>query len=287
QSIHFSTSSLLWSSLRLYLTVTRAWRRCRLWPPGSRPPPARLDPCLQPMKVGSCRAAFPKFYYDVVNQTCRSFTYGGCDANGNNFESREDCEATCNGVTVKSTLQCEAEPMAGPCRAAFRQWYYDSQQRQCKTFIYGGCKGNKNNYDSQQSCLDTCHGNNNTTINTTSASVLLVLVLRSVIDLARGVKWYDCLSSPDPGPCRAAFPKFYYDPATGSCQSFIYGGCGGNKNQFSSAEECQTRCSGVIKKKKKKKKAKVMYDVTMLSCATDLLASSTGWLTLGEAPGPP
>lgn len=32
QSIHFSTSSLLCSSLRLYLTVTRACRRCRLWP---------------------------------------------------------------------------------------------------------------------------------------------------------------------------------------------------------------------------------------------------------------
>lgn len=32
QSIHFSTSSLLCSSLRLYLTVTRACRRWRLWP---------------------------------------------------------------------------------------------------------------------------------------------------------------------------------------------------------------------------------------------------------------
>ncbi|XP_019716925.1 kunitz-type protease inhibitor 2 isoform X2 [Hippocampus comes] len=233
------------------------------------------NPCLQPMKVGSCRAAFPKFYYDVVNQTCRSFTYGGCDANGNNFESREDCEATCNGVTgsvlpeastaarprssVKSlrmaqpiddqsklwddyddvlsaedySEQCEAEPMAGPCRAAFRQWYYDSQQRQCKTFIYGGCKGNKNNYDSQQSCLDTCHVSVGPT-----PKKLFQSDLPSVSE-------DDCLSSPDPGPCRAAFPKFYYDPATGSCQSFIYGGCGGNKNQFSSAEECQTRCSGV------------------------------------------
>lgn len=51
------------------------------------------------MKVGSCRAAFPKFYYDVTNQSCRSFTYGGCEANGNHFDSQEDCEAACSGVT--------------------------------------------------------------------------------------------------------------------------------------------------------------------------------------------
>lgn len=51
------------------------------------------------MKVGSCRAAFPRFYYDVTNQSCRDFTYGGCEANGNNFETRVECEATCSGVT--------------------------------------------------------------------------------------------------------------------------------------------------------------------------------------------
>lgn len=38
QSIHFSTSSLLCSSLRLYLTVTRACRRWRLWPGDWGPP---------------------------------------------------------------------------------------------------------------------------------------------------------------------------------------------------------------------------------------------------------
>lgn len=57
--------------------------------------------CRLPMKVGSCRAAFPRFYYDVTNQSCRSFTYGGCGANGNNFDTLEECEAACSGVTGK------------------------------------------------------------------------------------------------------------------------------------------------------------------------------------------
>ncbi|CAG13416.1 unnamed protein product, partial [Tetraodon nigroviridis] len=35
--------------------------------------------CRLPMKVGSCRAAFPRFFYDVTNQSCREFIYGGCE----------------------------------------------------------------------------------------------------------------------------------------------------------------------------------------------------------------
>ncbi|XP_037533891.1 kunitz-type protease inhibitor 2 [Nematolebias whitei] len=53
-----------------------------------------------------------------------------------------------------------------------------------------------------------------------------------------------CGLSPVQGHCRAAFPKFYYDPSSASCQSFLYGGCGGNANKFDSVEECMNRCSG-------------------------------------------
>lgn len=52
-----------------------------------------------------------------------------------------------------------------------------------------------------------------------------------------------CMLTPDPGPCRAAFPMFYHDPNTGTCQSFIYGGCSGNQNRYNSMEECMIHCS--------------------------------------------
>ena len=29
------------------------------------------------------------------------------------------------------------------------------------------------------------------------------------------------------GPCRAAMPRFYFDPATSKCAAFLYGGCRG------------------------------------------------------------
>ncbi|XP_016144196.1 four-domain proteases inhibitor-like [Sinocyclocheilus grahami] len=62
------------------------------------------DHCRLPSVVGNCRAAFPRFYYDVISQTCKQFVYGGCGGNDNNFNSQEECEASCSGVTASHTL---------------------------------------------------------------------------------------------------------------------------------------------------------------------------------------
>ncbi|XP_064295785.1 kunitz-type protease inhibitor 2, partial [Phalacrocorax carbo] len=44
------------------------------------------------------------------------------------------------------------------------------------------------------------------------------------------------------GPCRAAFPRWYYSPANRTCRRFTYGGCRGNRNNYRSREECLSRC---------------------------------------------
>lgn len=44
------------------------------------------------------------------------------------------------------------------------------------------------------------------------------------------------------GPCEGYFQKWYYNPSVDGCQEFVYGGCGGNGNRFSSLEECETIC---------------------------------------------
>lgn len=63
------------------------------------------------------------------------------------------------------------------------------------------------------------------------------------VELQSGLSAEACLLMPDAGPCRAAFPMFFYDPSTDTCQSFIYGGCHGNGNRYSSREDCMERCS--------------------------------------------
>ncbi|KAL3880095.1 hypothetical protein ACJMK2_032364 [Sinanodonta woodiana] len=53
-----------------------------------------------------------------------------------------------------------------------------------------------------------------------------------------------CSLSPDTGKCKAYFRRFYYDHDMGECKQFIYGGCGGNGNNFKTIESCNQRCSG-------------------------------------------
>jgi hypothetical protein len=45
------------------------------------------------------------------------------------------------------------------------------------------------------------------------------------------------------GMCRGYFKRFYYDPSTNECKQFVYGGCGGNLNNYGTQSECQFVCS--------------------------------------------
>ncbi|KAH7973331.1 hypothetical protein HPB52_024139 [Rhipicephalus sanguineus] len=52
--------------------------------------------CLRPAHRGPCLASYPRFYYDNSTQSCHPFVYGGCQSNGNNFESPVSCMKFCN-----------------------------------------------------------------------------------------------------------------------------------------------------------------------------------------------
>ena len=54
--------------------------------------------CSLPFEVGPCDALFPVYAY--VNGACVARTYGGCEGNGNRFNTVEECMATCEGRPV-------------------------------------------------------------------------------------------------------------------------------------------------------------------------------------------
>lgn len=51
---------------------------------------------------------------------------------------------------------CRLPPAPGPCRAAIHQWYYNPKKQRCSQFMYGGCGGNDNNFNSKDDCKAAC-----------------------------------------------------------------------------------------------------------------------------------
>uniref|UniRef100_A0A8C2L5T0 Amyloid-beta A4 protein n=1 Tax=Cyprinus carpio TaxID=7962 RepID=A0A8C2L5T0_CYPCA len=60
-----------------------------------------------------------------------------------------------NGVSSPSAV-CWAPPRSGPCHAKLSRWYFVAQTGRCAPFMFGGCGGNRNNFESKEYCLAVC-----------------------------------------------------------------------------------------------------------------------------------
>ncbi|XP_030622754.1 amyloid beta precursor like protein 2 isoform X1 [Chanos chanos] len=65
---------------------------------------------------------------------------------------KQDEDKTLEEVKAVCTLEAET----GPCRASMPRWHFDMRQGRCLRFIYGGCAGNRNNFDSEEYCMAVC-----------------------------------------------------------------------------------------------------------------------------------
>jgi len=91
-------------------------------------------------------------------------------------------------------------------------WWFDPQDATCQQLKYDGCRlGEKKTFATEASCVSTC-----------------------VFDR--------CYLQMDPGNCRAYIQRWGYNVYSGQCEQFIYGGCGGNGNNFYSEQDCLKPC---------------------------------------------
>lgn len=95
------------------------------------------------------------WYHEPQTNTCFSFTY--CHSNsrqpGRIFEAYEECMRCCGPELAGP---CGLPRLQGPCKAYEPRWAYSSTLQQCQSFIYGGCEGNDNNFDSKEACEEMC-----------------------------------------------------------------------------------------------------------------------------------
>ncbi len=82
--------------------------------------------CSLPLESGPCEAAFERFGFDTSRRECVSFTYGGCEGNGNNFATLAECEVACEHTT--GNPGCEVIK----CGAG-EQCVYDGDEAVCAT----------------------------------------------------------------------------------------------------------------------------------------------------------
>ncbi|KAJ8679348.1 hypothetical protein QAD02_015135 [Eretmocerus hayati] len=65
-------------------------------------------------------------------------------------------QADCTFNTATAKVVCMEKTDKGPCRGYFEHWSFNPQKRTCIPFIYGGCRGNRNNFRSQEECMKVC-----------------------------------------------------------------------------------------------------------------------------------
>ncbi|XP_056142177.1 collagen alpha-6(VI) chain [Lampris incognitus] len=133
--------------------------------------PARPNlraPCQLHVDSGSlCSDFVQRWFFDKAISACSPFWYGGCDGNANRFNTENECLQTCVGskpTAVLTTEQtnvltkdaCLLRQDPGGCQNYTMKWFFDTEQRECSRFWYGGCEGNNNRFETQDECEIVC-----------------------------------------------------------------------------------------------------------------------------------
>uniref|UniRef100_A0A8B9BW92 BPTI/Kunitz inhibitor domain-containing protein n=1 Tax=Anser brachyrhynchus TaxID=132585 RepID=A0A8B9BW92_9AVES len=144
---------------------------------------------------------------------------------------------------------CYLPSVCGNCKALFIRFFYNASSQRCEEFIYGGCGGNRNNFETKRECFQACsHAGNQPHRQGPPRAVGPLLPPGRLAPARHGCpgsappRWCYLLAQPSHGPCRGHFYRYAYNPATGTCRVFLYGGCRGNANNFETLKECQRAC---------------------------------------------
>ncbi|XP_072390707.1 spondin-1 [Diabrotica undecimpunctata] len=125
--------------------------------------------------------------------------------------------------TAKVVCMQDGDP--GPCQGYFNRWWFDATKLKCFPFVYGGCRGNRNNFLTQEQCMDTCKIVKDAITGTLDSTTLLRQNTR--------LEPTDCVLSQwsDWSPCSASCGRGYRErfrvvtqPATngGSCPNGLF-----------------------------------------------------------------
>ncbi|XP_010629800.1 eppin isoform X1 [Fukomys damarensis] len=190
-----------------------------------------------------------------ISENCEFKERDICQKDSQCQDNEKCCVFSCGKkcLDLKQDV-CSLPKETGLCMAYFRRWWYNKENNTCDLFIYGGCYGNNNNFQTKGMCQNFC---GRKVRSCPKIRVKCEVEERSqclrhrhcpdkmkcclfgcgkkCLDLSKDV----CTLPKDTGPCLAFLPCWWYDKETDLCSNFIYGGCNGNPNNFPSEEICK------------------------------------------------
>uniref|UniRef100_A0A914XT76 BPTI/Kunitz inhibitor domain-containing protein n=1 Tax=Plectus sambesii TaxID=2011161 RepID=A0A914XT76_9BILA len=179
--------------------------------------PTRQKSCTDQLDQGApctlTTATITRYWYNKAAGSCQEFFFSGCQGNGNNFATYDECAGYCSAYagTVRKPTCSQGTPVT------------DSNGN----YINCGVNGVAN--DALCPALGL---NYRCTYNGEAYGCCATQAYNCMVPSDRGTL---CGSS-------SSVTRWYYDSATGSCQTFSYNGCDGNGNNFASQAACIQFC---------------------------------------------
>ncbi|XP_078077892.1 kunitz-type U19-barytoxin-Tl1a [Mustelus asterias] len=124
---------------------------------------ALSEVCRELMNEGEELDPKPKiihWYYDPSVDHCQPFFYKGLGGTRNRFGNETHCLQTCSdSYAVKfpeGDAVCNLQKERGDCAVNILKWYYDKDTGNCETFLFSGCHGNGNQFETKKTCRSLC-----------------------------------------------------------------------------------------------------------------------------------
>nr|AIX87608.1 Kunitz-type carboxypeptidase inhibitor Kci-1 [Androctonus bicolor] len=73
--------------------------------------------------------------------------------------------------------------------------------------------------------------------------IIVIGIILPVLCSISNAEEVDCTLPPETGRCKANIFRYFYNQSAAECQTFIYGGCEGNSNNFETKPDCCRHCS--------------------------------------------
>ncbi|XP_075470383.1 papilin isoform X2 [Ascaphus truei] len=91
----------------------------------------------------------------LPSDECRVSQYGCCFDNTNRAAGPvgEGCRSR---PSHSYPIMCVLPSALGPCSEWTTRWFFVADVGKCNRFWYGGCHGNKNNFATEEECMETC-----------------------------------------------------------------------------------------------------------------------------------